>query len=224
MKYELIVFDWDGTLMDSEARIVTCMQRAAKDTGRASPSDEAVREIIGLSLERAVSELFDSNEADTKVICEAYRDHWLGDEIPHSALFPHAGEVVAQLSDEGYLLAIATGKSRRGLDKVLEECGLGPRFHASRCADETFSKPHPQMLEEILTDLNTDPARALVIGDTEYDMQMAANAGTAALAVSYGVHERERLMRQRALHCVDSLSEIPPWVAGLSAPMVATSF
>lgn len=212
-KYELIVFDWDGTLMDSEARIVTCMQRAADDTGYSRPGDADVREIIGLSLERAVSQLFaDTDDRAVSRITDAYREHWLGDDVPYSPLFPDAGEVVEQLSEAGYLLAVATGKSRRGLDMVLLECGLGPRFHATRCADEAFSKPHPQMLEDILTDLNTEPAKALMIGDTEYDMQMAGNARVDALGVIHGVHSEERLLQHGAKTVLRSLAELPTWL------------
>ena len=212
-KYELIVFDWDGTLMDSEARIVTCMQLAAADTGHDCPADHDVRDIIGLSLEKAVSRLFATVAPDTvETITNAYRRHWLGDAVPHSPLFPYAQEVVEQLETEGYLLAIATGKSRRGLDKVLQESGLQPRFHASRCADEAFSKPHPQMLEEILVDLNTNPEKALVIGDTEYDMQMASNAKVDALGVIHGVHSEERLLEHGALGVLGGLNELPIWL------------
>ena len=211
-KYELIVFDWDGTLMDSEARIVACMQRAADDTGRARPEGKAVREIIGLSLETAVRRLFDCDEQGAGRIVEAYRDHWLSDEIPHSVLFPDAAQVLEQLGRDGYLLAIATGKSRRGLDKVLEQCGLGPHFHVTRCADETFSKPHPQMLQEILTDLNAMPSRSVVVGDTEYDMQMARNASVDALGVRHGVHTAERLLDNGALAVLDGLAQLPGWL------------
>ena len=211
-KYELIVFDWDGTLMDSEARIVACMQHAADDTGRVRPPGHAVREIIGLSLETAVRRLFDCDEQGVGQVVEAYREHWLSDEIPHSVLFPHAAQVVEQLGQEGYLLAIATGKSRRGLDKVLEQCGLGPHFHVTRCADETFSKPHPQMLQEILTDLNATPSQAVVIGDTEYDMQMARNARVDALGVSHGVHAAGRLLDNGALAVLDELAQLPGWL------------
>jgi phosphoglycolate phosphatase len=188
------------------------MQYAADDTGRARPADTAVRDIIGLSLENAVRLLFDCDAQDGAQIVEAYREHWLSDEIPHSMLFPDAAEVVGQLAREGYLLAIATGKSRRGLDKVLEECGLGPHFHVTRCADETFSKPHPQMLQEILTDLNATPAQAVVIGDTEYDMQMARNARVDALGVSHGVHTAERLLDNGALAVLGGLAELPGWL------------
>ena len=212
-KYELIVFDWDGTLMDSEARIVACMQLAADDTERARPADDEVKEIIGLSLEKAVTIVFETRDEDeVSSIVDAYRNHWLSDNVPHSTLFPHANEVIALLEEHGYLLPIATGKSRRGLDKVLVESGLGPRFHATRCADETFSKPHPQMLEEILVDLDTHPDKALVIGDTEYDMQMASNARVDALGVIHGVHSEARLLQHGALGVLRGLDELPSWL------------
>lgn len=212
-KYELVVFDWDGTLMDSEVRIVTCMQRAAQDTGSPIPSDAAVREIIGLSMERAVEQLFPGiDEKSLPAFIEAYRVHWLGDEVPHSALFPGAEETVRSLAEQGYLLAIATGKSRRGLDAVLQQTGLGELFHVSRCADEAFSKPHPQMLQDILTDLNTQADQAVMIGDTEYDMQMAANAGVDAVGVVHGVHHRDRLVEQGALTVFEQLPDLLSWV------------
>ena len=216
--YELIVFDWDGTLMDSEIRIVTCMQRAANDTGHPVPVDAAVREIIGLSMQRAVEELFPVREADEiERIIDAYRHHWLGGEVPSSALFPNAAELIEQLGQQGYLLAVATGKSRRGLDKVLLESGLEPHFHATRCADEAFSKPHPQMLEDILTDLNVAADKALVIGDTEYDMQMAANARVDALGVVHGAHAPQRLLDTGAITVLNALNELPAWLAGQTA-------
>lgn len=211
--YDLIVFDWDGTLMDSEVRIVTCMQRAASDTGNPVPLDSAVREIIGLSMEHAVQRLFPGIDAPGMGdVIEAYRVHWLGDQVPDSQLFPGARELLTALAEENYLLAVATGKSRRGLDKVLLDSGLGELFHATRCADEAFSKPHPQMLQDILVDLDTGPQRALVIGDTEYDMQMAANAGVEALGVAYGAHDAQRLVACGALKVLAGLAELPPWL------------
>lgn len=214
-KYQLIVFDWDGTLMDSESRIVTCMQLAARDTGRPPPSEAAARDIIGLSMERAVQTLFPRADlAAQQAIIDAYRVHWLGEQVPESVLFPGAAEILAYLAEQDYLLAVATGKSRRGLDKVLHESGLGNYFHATRCADEAFSKPHPQMLQDILTDLDTAPSRALVIGDTEYDMQMAGNAGVEALGVSHGVHDSQRLLDHGAQRVMDNLSELRAWLTG----------
>jgi len=212
-KYELIVFDWDGTLMDSEARIVTCMQHAAADAGFPIPADAAARDIIGLGMKEAVERLFpDADVKGVNSLIDAYREHWLGNHVEAATMFSGARELVSGLRQSGYLLAVATGKSRRGLDKALVESGLGDLFHATRCADETFSKPHPQMLEEILTDLDMPPAAAVVIGDTEYDMQMASSARVDAVGVSHGVHSTERLLAQGALRCFDDLHQLSGWL------------
>lgn len=211
--YRLLVFDWDGTLMDSAHRIVTCMQRAAVDTGQAIPDERAVREIIGLGMREAVERLFpELDDAERESFIEAYRDHWLGEAVPASSLFPGARETLGWALENDYLLAVATGKSRRGLDKVLDETGLRDCFHVTRCADETFSKPHPQMLQEILVDLDTGPHEALMVGDSEYDIQMAANARVDAVGVAYGVHEPGRLLAHGAAHILQSLPELPAWL------------
>lgn len=192
--YPLLVFDWDGTLMDSTGEIVACLQAAAVDHGLEVRSQAEIHDIIGLGLTEAMQVLYPNlDTAGQQRLIEAYRDHYLDVRRPASSLFEGADLVLQRLYEQGFLLAIATGKSRRGLDRVLAQTGLGPVFHASRCADETFSKPHPQMLEEIMTDLDTPAARTLMIGDSELDMQMASNAGTAAMAVSYGVHSADRL-------------------------------
>ena len=212
-RFDLIVFDWDGTLMDSEVRIVTCMQRAADDVGLPVPNRLAASDVIGLGLSEALGRLFPSaDEASLEAVVAAYRRHWLGDEIASSALFDGAEALVERLRGSGHLLAIATGKSRRGLDVALQQSGLTDLFHATRCADETFSKPHPQMLQEILTDLDTAPGEAVMVGDTEYDMQMAANAGVAAVGVAHGVHEAQRLLAHGALHCFGDLFELAEWL------------
>jgi len=212
-KYELIVFDWDGTLMDSEVRIVTCMQRAASDAGFPIPTETAARDIIGLGMKEAVERLFaDADEKGVDALIDAYREHWLGNHVEAATMFSGARELLSGLHRSGYLLAVATGKSRRGLDRALDESGLGIYFHATRCADETFSKPHPQMLEEILIDLDTSPGAAVVIGDTEYDMQMASNARVDAVGVSHGVHSTERLLAQGALRCFDDLHQLSGWL------------
>lgn len=211
--YELLVFDWDGTLMDSAYRIVTCMQLAASDSGHEAPSTEAVRNIIGLGLQEAVELLFPGLSEQTRTgLIDAYHDHWLGTGIPDSTLFPGAETVLQQFAEAGYLLAVATGKSRRGLDRVLADTGLGPLFHMTRCADEAHSKPHPQMLQDILTDLDTSPSAALVIGDTEYDMQMAGSAGVDAVGVVHGVHSSDRLRAHGALTVLNHLEELPKWL------------
>ena len=212
-RFDLIVFDWDGTLMDSEARIVVCMQRAASDIGLPVPSGAATREIIGLGLAEAVQRLFPQADASgVETLVDAYRRHWLGDEVEAAAMFAGARQLLEGLHGAGHLLAVATGKSRRGLDKVLDESGLGNFFHATRCADETFSKPHPQMLEEILTDLDTRPAAALMVGDTEYDMQMARSARVSAVGMAHGVHAVERLLAHGAIHCFDDLYQLSHWL------------
>lgn len=214
-RFELIVFDWDGTLMNSEARIVTCMQRAAADTGLDVPEPAQARDIIGLGLDEAVARLFPGADAETvSRLVAAYRGHWLGEEVEPETMFDGAKALVDSLHAAGYLLAVATGKSRRGLDRALAQTGLGDCFHATRCADEAFSKPHPQMLEDILADLDTPPSRAIVIGDTEYDMQMAANARVAAVGVTHGVHSRARLEAHGAKVCFSDLHELSIWLHG----------
>ncbi len=212
--YQLLVFDWDGTLMDSEHRIVTCMQAAARDIGQAVPQHRAVREIIGLGMNEAVERLFpEFGKEQRERFISVYRTHWLGNGVPASSLFPGAREVVEWALANDYLLAVATGKSRLGLDKVLEETGLDDCFHVTRCADEAFSKPHPQMLQDILVDLDTPPDQALVIGDSEYDMQMAANARVDAVGVLHGVHDSERLLASGASHILEDLPELPLWLS-----------
>jgi phosphoglycolate phosphatase len=217
-RFELVVFDWDGTLMDSAARIVACIQLAATEHGLPVPPPAAARDIIGLGLEEAVERLFGGvGVIDRDALVEIYRRHWLGDDIPASTMFPGAVDLVRDLHAAGYLLAVATGKSRRGLEKSLDESGLREFFHVTRCADETFSKPHPQMLNEILVDLDTDHQSALVVGDTEYDMQMAANARVAAVGIGHGVHSPDRLLASGALRCFGDLSAFSDWFDGRSA-------
>lgn len=223
MQHKLIVFDWDGTLMDSVARIVACMQGAITDLGLAERNVDEIRNIIGLGLREAVAMLFhDLSEADYQALVARYRYHFLvGDKTP-SLMFDGAVQLLTKLLDKGHFLAVATGKGRQGLDKVLEETGLKPVFHASRCADETFSKPHPQMLLDIMDELGIDAQETLMIGDTEYDMEMANNAGTAALAVSYGVHSKQRLLDCQPLSCVDTVNELSEWLLGNHSTALST--
>lgn len=212
--YQLLVFDWDGTLMDSQARIVACLQSAAVDLEITTPDSHQARDVIGLGLLEAVAQLFpDQDAAMHQRLADRYREHFLVLNQSRSELFPQAREVLHELAEKEYLMAVATGKSRRGLKRELEESGLEPLFHSTRCADEAHSKPHPQMLNDILDELGIAPHDALVIGDTEYDMQMASNAKTAALGVSFGVHEKERLLEQGALACIDTLPELPMWLS-----------
>jgi len=211
--FDLVVFDWDGTLMDSEAKIVRCLQEAARDVGIADPGPAAIRHIIGLGLAEAMHTLFpgESNERRAQLV-ERYREHFLRLDNTAMPLFPGVRAGLESLAQQGYLLAVATGKARRGLQRVLDETGLQHLFAASRCADETFSKPHPRMLEEILDCTGVTTGRAIMVGDTVYDMQMARHARVAGLAVSYGVHPRESLIECGALACLDSFSEVCAWL------------
>jgi phosphoglycolate phosphatase len=213
MKFELLIFDWDGTLMDSEARIVACVEAALEDLGLVSPGRDAIRNIIGLGLREAVHTLFpDAGDHLHLDIAERYRAHFFSSNKAPSSLFEGAQAVIQELRDVGYLLAVATGKGRSGLNHALETTGLGDYFHATRTADETFSKPHPEMLHQILDEFGLPSQQALMIGDTEYDLQMAANARMPSLAVDYGVHERERLLKLRPLACLGDIREIPRWL------------
>lgn len=211
--FDLIVFDWDGTLMDSEAKIVRCMLAAANEAGLTDPGAPAIRHIIGLGLKEALQELFpQASAAQTVQLIESYRVHFLERDDTAMPLFPGVREGLAQLAEQGYLLAIATGKARRGLNRVLDETGLRGLFVSSRCADEAHSKPHPLMLEQILDETGVGSARALMVGDTVYDMQMARHARMAGLSVSYGVHERNALLEQGACDCLDSFPEVCAWL------------
>jgi phosphoglycolate phosphatase len=212
-QFDLIVFDWDGTLMDSAGVIVASIQNAARDMGIAVPDDAACRHIIGLGLTEALMQLFPAlPETEHPRLVERYRHHYLGQdaEIP---LFAGADAVVRELHAADYLLGVATGKSRKGLDRVLGYTGLGAYFHATRCADECFSKPHPEMLEQLMDELGARRERTLMIGDTSHDLQMAGNAGVAALAVSYGAHDKQDLLSHAPLACVDSIEELRTWLA-----------
>jgi phosphoglycolate phosphatase len=211
--FKLIVFDWDGTLMDSEARIVSCLSAAATDLNLPDQGADRYRNIIGLGLAEALSNLFPDVAPDVlQGLNERYRYHFLSADATPSALFEGAEAVVRGLAEKGYMLAVATGKGRRGLDKVLVETGLESCFHATRCADETFSKPHPEMLLQIMDVLGVEPCETLMVGDTEYDMLLAKNAGAPALAVSYGVHELQRLLQHDPLGYIDDIVEFSSWI------------
>ena len=211
--FRLLVFDWDGTLMDSEARIVGCLQAVITDLQIPDRESRTLRNIIGLGLREAISALYpDADEVFINRFIERYRHHFLSENHHPARLFPGAKEVLCCLRDSGYLLAIATGKGRVGLERSLDETASKGIFHATRCADETFSKPHPQMLLDIMAVLGVEPAQTLMIGDTEYDMQMAQQAGTSALAVAYGVHEKKRLLLFKPLACLDNITDMVPWL------------
>lgn len=212
-RYELIVFDWDGTLMDSAAMIVDSVQAAARDLGLEPPSEERARHIIGLglvdALRHALPDLPEDHYGD---LVERYRHHYLSRDH-ELVLFAGAAELVRQLAASGCWLGVATGKSRRGLDRALEHSGLGGFFHGTRCADECHSKPHPQMIEELMAEFAVEADRTLMIGDTTHDLLMARNAGVDAVAVSYGAHPRHALDSASPVYCAASIGELGAWLA-----------
>ena len=208
----LFVFDWDGTLMDSVGRIVSCLRQAAEEQGLADLGDAAFADVIGLGLPQAIAQLYPQlNPRQIEQFRDDYAARFVAADARPSQLFPGALQLLEALRARGHWVAVATGKSRRGLDRVLGELGLDDCFHATRCADETASKPDPRMLHEIVAALGAEPEQAVMIGDTEYDLEMAARARIRSLGVSYGVHSRERLARHGPARIVDSLPEILDW-------------
>lgn len=205
----IVIFDWDGTLCDSIDHIVEAMQAAAGEAGYIVPEAGSVREIVGLGLPQAISQLFpqlDTEEA--KKMAAAYSRFYVASDQGPAPLYPGAMETLHSLRDLGLELAVATGKSRRGLNRVLAGLGLATFFHSTRCADETKSKPHPQMLTEIMVERNKSSEEVVMIGDTEFDLAMAANAGVTSVGVSYGVHAVERLHNHAPVAVIDSLPEL----------------
>lgn len=210
--YQLIVFDWDGTLMDSAAAIVASMQAAAIDLGVEPPDDRTARQVIGLGLHDALSAALPGVPASEYAhVAERYRHHYLSQDHELS-LFPGAYELVAELSASGCQLGIATGKSRLGLNRALDMSGLMEFFHATRCADECSSKPAPDMLLELMDELGATPGRTLMIGDTTHDLQMAKSAHVEALAVGYGAHPRQALEAEQPLGLFDEFSQLTEWL------------
>lgn len=211
-QFDLIIFDWDGTLVDSSQIIVDSIQAASVDAGLPVPTAAASRSIIGLSLRNAILQLFpEITESQLQLLVERYgyhfhtRDH----EIP---LFEGVPEALAALGDAGIMLAVATGKGRRGLDHAMQSSGLRPHFIASRCADECHSKPHPQMLHELMDELGASPERTLMIGDTSYDLQMARNAEVASLAVTFGAQSLDALLPFGPLAAFDRFTDLHQWL------------
>lgn len=213
LKYTLLIFDWDGTLIDSQARIVSSFQGATRDLGLRIPSSSSVRDIIGLGLPEAIMTVMpECTEQERQSIRDSYSRHY--NEIDHTptALFEGVLDGLCKLSDAGFRLAIATGKSRRGLDKVLNDTGLSPFFEISRCADETQSKPDPLMIDEILAKTGVSRTNAVMIGDTTYDLEMAQAAGIDSIAVTYGVHSRGRLEIFEPTTFVKDFNELLAWL------------
>lgn len=211
-RFELLVFDWDGTLMDSAPAIVESIQESCRDLGLPVPPRERAAHVIGLGLKDAlVYAVPELPVADYGKLAERYRHHYLARD-PGIELFPGVREMLVGLKQRGYLLAVATGKSRVGLDRVLDATQLRQYFDSSRCADETHSKPHPAMLQELMEELLIAPEATLMIGDTAHDLQMALSAGVPALAVGYGAHPADSLAGFNPLACIDTPQELAPWL------------
>lgn len=211
-KFDLIVFDWDGTLMDSTATIVTCIQAAARDLGLPVPDRKQAAYVIGLDLHSAMqAALPDLDPKYYPRMVERYRHHYLSRD--HGLeLFDGVREMLQDLSQQGYFLAVATGKSRVGLNRALDASKLMSLFDATRCADETFSKPHPAMLQELTRELGQDMQRTVMIGDTTHDLQMASNAGAAGIAVHYGAHSVPELDALAPIYSAASTTELHAWL------------
>jgi len=202
--FDLLVFDWDGTLMDSIHRIVESIQGSAQRCGCDIPSEEACRGIIGLGLDEALEDLFPGSPPGTKTnLVECYREIFQNQKICPGDLFAGVSELLVQLKAEGYLLAIATGKNRSGLQNAMQRTGIATLFDASRCADETASKPNPAMLLEILDECDVSKYRTLMIGDTVHDLRMARNADIKAVAVCCGADQANVLLGWDPLVCLE---------------------
>ena len=212
MRYGLIVFDWDGTLIDSAGGIVESIQEAARDLNLPVPARETASHVIGLGLHDSLRTAVPTLPEDQyRVFAEAYRRHFLARQGT-MALFPGVRELLQDLHAAGHRLAVATGKSRRGLDHALESSALRRFFCASRCADETNPKPHPAMLLELMEQLAVAPGQALMIGDTSHDLEMARSAGVDAVAVAYGAHPGTELRALAPRACVASVPELREWL------------
>lgn len=207
--YPLVIFDWDGTLMDSVPRIVSSVQTLAVECLLPVPSVAAIHDIIGLSLPVALERLF-GLRSQTKVqdVVNLYRDIYVIREQTPTPMFAGAVDLLNQLHEAGVTLAVATGKARPGLERAWAESQTKSLFKVARCAQEVASKPNPQMIEEILEATQTPATHALMVGDSVHDMEMARNAGVAAVGVTYGVHSAERLKAAQPRYIVDSLSQL----------------
>jgi phosphoglycolate phosphatase len=212
--FDLLVFDWDGTLSDSLAFIVEAMQAAIVDLRLAPRHGNEIRGLIGLGLGEVARHLYPGlPDADVAALGDAYRRRWR--EIPPAAvpLLPGAAELLTELHALGYSIAVATGKGRRGLDQALSHSGISRYIHASRCADETASKPDPRMLLELMALFDASPDRTLMIGDSEHDLRMARNAGTASAALNPGGRDPAPLLEFGPLACLDGIPQLRTWLA-----------
>jgi phosphoglycolate phosphatase len=213
LNFDLLAFDWDGTLFDSTKIIVHCIQAAVRDVGGTVPTDEAAAYVIGLGLMQALAHAAPDVPQDKYPELGArYRHHYMAHQNDIS-LFDGVLPLLAALKARGHTLAVATGKNRRGLDEALRTAELKGRFDGSRTADETEGKPHPRMLHELMEEFGVKPERTLMIGDTTHDLQMALNAGCASVGVSYGAHESDAFGVLNPRVIVHSVQELHDWLS-----------
>ena len=213
MKYDLVIFDWDGTLMDSTRMIARSLQRACADVGAPVPSEDDALFVIGLNLADTFARVAPGLDAQAqRALADRYRHHFLAGES-EAILYDGVAPMLEDLHRAGGRLAVATGKARRGLDRALAQTGLARWFEATRCADEGFAKPHPGMLLMLLELTGVDPARAVMVGDTTHDLELAANAGVDAVAVTYGAHPAALLQTRPAVARCDDVAQLHRWLA-----------
>eukprot|EP01037_Dinobryon_pediforme_P004737 gene4737-4780_t len=211
-RFDLIAFDWDGTLFDSTAIIVRCIQAAVRDVGGTVPTDKEAAYVIGMGLIQALAHAApDVPPEKYTELGNRYRFHYIQHQDDLS-LFDGVLPLLSDLRERGHLLAVATGKSRRGLDEALHSVDLRGVFDGSRTADQTAGKPHPLMLQELMAEFDVAPERLLMIGDTTHDLQMAVNAGCASVGVSYGAHEPDAFHALQPLAVVHSVRELHDWL------------
>lgn len=212
MNYDLVIFDWDGTLMDSTRLIATSLISACRDVGVPEPTEREALFVIGLNMADTCNRVVPTLDEDgRRKLAERYRHHFLAREL-EAPLYDGVREMLADLHARGRRLAVATGKARQGLERALDLSGLRPWFEATRCADEGFAKPHPGMLLMLLELTGVEPRRALMVGDTTHDLELAANAGVDAIAVSYGAHHEELLSTRTAKARCASVAELHRWL------------
>jgi phosphoglycolate phosphatase len=208
LQYPMIVWDWDGTIMNSTPTIVDCIQKACADLDMDIPSDSIASHVIGLGLHESLKIVLPNlDEGDYPLVIERFRHYYLSRD--HELILFHGiADLLNDLKERGHLLAVATGKPRHGLDRTLQIHGLVEFFHDTKTADQTRAKPHPQMLLELMETWNLPPQELLMIGDTTHDLKMAESAGVDAVAVSYGAHPKEELLRLKPKACVDDVLEL----------------
>lgn len=212
-EFDLLIFDWDGTLADSIGRIVDAMQHAASASGHEPRDSAAIKGIIGLELSQAILALYPVLGAEqVKVFRDRYAERYMQMDASPSPLFDGVASALQRFRDQGYRLAVATGKARRGLDRVLRAHGLQAFFDITRAADETEGKPSPRMLNEILAHCEVEPARALMVGDSAFDIQMAHNAGVFSVAVGYGAIDLSILREYRPRLEISAFAELEHWL------------